>query len=163
VKKTVRALLVVSVLTLVSIIGGPTPEALAQRTFIVVPAAAFQGAKYDDRLGAITEGGGRTPVYFPTMGVSLCRMTLWARDNHDTTDVTARLMRKPLFLDGTRYGPAPEIVAEAASAGASFGLRRFDAEISEPAIMETYAYWLEISAPRTIYVTGLRLEIAPEC
>lgn len=106
----------------------------------------------DVLLGLLANNGG-TGVYYAlanlTPGESVCKVTLWARDNDGDFDVTARLVRKQIVSGpGTGFGPPPQVMASAKTAGASGDLQRAaTTAITSPLVSLNFLYWIELDFP----------------
>jgi hypothetical protein len=158
------------VLALVAAVFGFVGAASAATEYINAPAVAFPpggNTSYLASFGAIESSGAdvvRAPVYFKMQGLNICRLTLYAHD-FDSSDVTARLVRKLIAPDGSSFGRAPQTLASVSSAGAEDVLRAFSTTaITGAAIKTGYFYWVELDfAGGPIQVTGVRVFTATTC
>ena len=167
-----RAVLLLAVLAILATVLGQASEASAQTTeAIAIPATAFVLAgntSYLQNVAAI-EGTGpavvRAPVQFTKPGLQVCRLSMWAHDADADFNVTVRLVRKRLAVDGTPFGAAPETIASASSFGAVDALRRFSTfVVTDPVVSSTYFFWVELEfVGGAIQVTGVLIQTATTC
>ena len=146
-KRTSRNLVVLLVIGM-TILTGASP---VLATTIQIAAVAFvprgSAPAGDVTLGLLANNGAPGTFYAPvTLKAKVCELSLWARDNDGDGNVIARLMRKERVNGpGTGFGPAPEVMAEVSTTGASADLQKItDTTISNPAISAGFLYWVEI-------------------
>lgn len=157
-------------LALVASVFGVVGTASAATEYINVPAVAFPpgaNTSYLSSSGAIESSDAdvvRVPVYFKNLGLNICELSMWAHD-FDTSDVTARLVRKLIKIDGSTFGRAPQTLASVSSEGAEDPLRAFSTTaITGAEIKKGYFYWVELDfAGGPIQVTGVRIFSATTC
>jgi hypothetical protein len=156
---------------------GPVQRAAATQ-FIQIPAVSFvlrcaaadcptagssQVGEESQGLLLNAQGTYFAPVIFPNLVERVCRFVLWARDNDPSINVTARLMRKPLYTTNA-FAP-PELMAQVSSSGSSANLRVFStASITAPLPTYQFVYYVELEAPgETLEIAGVRIQTQSTC
>lgn len=137
----------------VGVLGSPLAASAAS---VNVPAITFVprgSAPAGDVLLGLLANNGDTGVYYAfaplIAGENVCKVILWARDNDGDFNITARLVRKKLVSGpGTGFGPPPEVMATAATAGGSVDLQKIvTTAITSPLVTIAYLYWIELDFP----------------
>jgi hypothetical protein len=148
-KRPSRNLVVLLVIGM-TVLTGASPALAAT---VQIPAVTFvprgTAPNGDVTLGLLANGGQAGTFYAPvTLTTRVCSLSLWARDNDNPNNVTARLVRKQRVDGaGTGFGPSPQVMAEVSTdtVGGSNDLQKLtDGSVVSPAISAGYLYWVEI-------------------
>ena len=105
------------------------------------------------------------PVVFPTTGVSVCRFTLWYRDNDAEIDVTARLLRKKVAIGDNAF-TTPGVMAQVSSSGGNDTLQRATTSTVSGRLVNTkkFFYFVELEIPgSTLEIVGVQIDFRPTC
>lgn len=121
----------------------------------------------EEGQGLLLNARGRyfAPAVFPTTGVSVCRFTLWYRDNDGDLDVTARLLRKRVAIGDNAF-TAPVVMAQVSSSGFNNTLQRVATGTVSGRLVNTnrFFYFVELEVPgNTIEIVGVQIDFRPTC
>jgi len=105
------------------------------------------------------------PVIFPRAGDQICRFSLLYRDFDSDFNVTARLKRKVVSLQGSAFAP-PILMAQASSSGFADAPRRSTDTTVVDRVVKPGAsfYFVELFLPaNTLQVMGVQIVFEPTC